>query len=85
MRPGGYFGHLLSTLDSRRPDDLPDNRQQYGFDNLHFNFAQAGVISEGKCIARVFLPDYPITRIRTGQFIPESGQVVWKAETSVEE
>ena len=66
-------------------DDLPDNRQQYEFDNLDFNFAQAGGIAEGKCIARVLLPDYPITRIRTGQYIPESGQVVWKAETSVEE
>ena len=59
--------------------------RQYEFDNLHFNFTQAGGISEGKCIARVLLPDYPITRIRTGQYIPESGQVVWKAETLVEE
>ena len=76
-----FFLHLIPA----DRDDLPDNRQQYEFDNLDFNFAQAGVISEGKCIARVFLPDYPITRIRTGQYIPESGQVVWKAETSVEE
>ena len=76
-----FFLHLIPA----DRDDLPDNRQQYEFDNLDFNFAQAGVISEGKCIAWVLLPDYPITRIRTGQYIPESGQVVWKAETSVEE
>ena len=76
-----FFLHLIPA----DRDDLPDNRQQYEFDNLDFNFAQAGIISEGKCIARVLLPDYPITRIRTGQYIPESGQVVWKAETSVEE
>ena len=76
-----FFLHLIPA----DRDDLPDSRQQYEFDNLDFNFAQAGEISEGKCIAWVSLPDYPITRIRTGQFIPESGQVVWKAETSVEE
>ena len=76
-----FFLHLIPA----DRDDLPDNRQQYGFDNLDFNFVQAGEISEGKCIAWVSLPDYPITRIRTGQFIPESGQVVWKAKTSVEE
>ena len=76
-----FFLHLIPADQ----DDLPDNRQQYEFDNLDFNFAQAGGISEGKCITRVLLPDYPITRIRTGQYIPDSGQVVWKAETSVEE
>ena len=76
-----FFLHLIPA----DRDDLPDNRQQYEFDNLDFNFAQAGLISEGKCIARVLLPDYPITRIRTGQYIPDSGPVVWKAETSVEE
>ena len=76
-----FFLHLIPA----DRDDLPDNRQQYEFDNLDFNFAQAGGISEGKCVARVLLPDYPITRIRTGQYIPDSGQVVWKAETSVGE
>ena len=76
-----FFLHLIPT----DRDDLPDNRQQYESDNLDFIFAQFGGISEGKCIARVFLPDYPITEIRTGQYIPESGQVVWKAKTSVGE
>ena len=73
-----FFLHLIPA----DRDDLPDNRQQYEFDNLDFNFAQAGLISEGKCIARVLLPDYPITRIRTGQYIPDSGPV-WEEETSV--
>ena len=76
-----FFLHLIPA----DRDDLPDSRQQYEFDNLDFNFAQAGEISGGKCIAWVSLPGYPVTRIRTGQYIPESGQVVWKAETSVKE
>ena len=73
-----FFLHLIPA----DRDDLPKNCRQYGFDNLDFNFAQAGGIAEGKCIARVFLPDYPITRIRTGQYIPDSGPV-WEEETSV--
>ena len=73
-----FFLHLIPA----DRDDLPKNRQKYGFDNLDFNFAQVGGMSVGKCIARVFLPDYPITRIRTGQYIPDSGPV-WEEETSV--
>ena len=73
-----FFLHLIPA----DRDDLPKNRQQYGFDNLDFHFTQVGGISGGKCIARVLLPDYPITRIRTGQYIPDSGQV-WEEETSV--
>ena len=73
-----FFLHLIPA----DRDDLPKNRQQYEFDNLDFNFAHVGGISGGKCIAQVSLPDYPITRIRTGQYIPDSGQV-WKAEFPV--
>ncbi len=79
-----FFLHLIPA----NRDDLPKNRREYGFNNLDFNFAQvgeisrAGEISGGKCIARVFLPDYPIARISTGQYVPGSGQV-WKAELPV--
>ena len=75
-----FFLHLIPA----DRDDLPDNRQQYEFDNLDFNFAQAGAISEGKCIARVLLPDYPITGIRTGQFIGE-GEKIWEGSFEVVE
>ena len=73
-----FFLHLYPADE----DDLPDNRRQYGFDNLDFNFAEAGGIAKGKCTARVWLPDYPITRIHTGQYIPDSAPT-WEAETSV--
>ena len=73
-----FFLHLIPA----DVNDLPKNRRKYEFDNLDFNFAQVGGIAGGKCIARVFLPDYPITGIRTGQYIPDSGPV-WKAEFSV--
>ena len=53
--------------------DLPDHRKQYGFDNLDFRFDDLGVMSDGKCRAKVPLPGYPITRINTGQYVLVEG------------
>ena len=57
--------------------DLPSNRRQYGMANLDFNFDIYGFRHDGRCIAVRHLPDYPIARIRTGQYIPEGR--VWEA------
>ena len=55
-------------------NDLPNERQQFAFDNLDFDFAKHGGIFGQKCAAQVQLPEYQIAGIRTGQFIPgESG------------
>ena len=58
-------------------DNLPNDRNQYGFDNLDFPFENAGVRFNETCIASVALPDYPIAAIRTGQFV--SGKRLWQA------
>ena len=64
------------------PEDLPDHRQQYGFDNLDFYFDQHGESFDGKCLAKVPLPEYGISGIRTGQYVPVDGGFdnVWEAE-----
>ena len=49
-------------------DDLPDDRRQHGFDNLDFDFAERGLLFDGKCLASIDLPQYDIARITTGQF-----------------
>ena len=59
-------------------DDLPARRRQYGFDNLDFRFNDQWMRSAGQCIAMRELPDYPIARIRTGQFSDEG--VVWEED-----
>ena len=59
--------------------DLFDHRRPHGFDNLDFDFDDSGVMSDGKCIATVPLPEYAIAHISTGQYIPEEGQL-WKVE-----
>ena len=49
------------------PKDLPGRRRRYGFEKLYIPFQSSGVLLEGKCMAVLPLPDYPISRIRTGQ------------------
>ena len=67
-------------------EDLPADRRQYGFDNLDFQYddygRHAALVFGGRCIVERPLPDYPIARIRTGQFIPGEGHI-WKAEFSI--
>ena len=62
--------------------DLPPSRRQFGFDNFDFPFHRRGEFLNGECIVERPLPDYPIDRIRTGQFVlGEAPQ--WKAEFPV--
>ena len=57
--------------------DLPEERQQFGFDNMDFNFADRGWFGQGiTCIAAVELPGYPVSAARTGQFTAEG--LVWQ-------
>ena len=55
--------------------DLPGYRQRHGFENLDFS---PGVRIDGNCVATVLLPDYPIARIRTGQFTGDG--ILWQVE-----
>ena len=66
-----FFLHLTPT----NVDDLPDDRRQYGFDNLDFEFFFHGMAIEGKCVAVRDLPEYDIQSISTGQFREEEGSV----------
>ena len=63
------------------PSDLPEHRKQYGFDNHDFRWASG-------CVAWSELPDYPIARIRTGQFlVNEDGSTtrLWGREIRFDE
>ena len=73
-----FFLHLIPTNVA----DLPDYRQQHGFDNLDFDFEKRGVIFDGKCLAKVSLPAYGISGIRTGQYMRVDGgfKHLWKGE-----
>ena len=47
--------------------DLPVDRREHGFENRDFKITERFAFFDGKCIHRQPLPDYSITRIRTGQ------------------
>ena len=74
-----FFLHVIPA----NTNDLPFSRRQYEFDNLDFNWDNLNAIhSKGKCVGAVQLPDYPIVRIRTGQYIPSKGPI-WQEEFSL--
>ena len=54
-------------------NDLPEERQQFAFDNLDFDFDQHGHMLNQSCAAQVQLPEYEIAGIRTGQHITGVG------------
>ncbi len=60
-------------------DDLPPHRRRYGFDNRDFSFTWRGGFFDGKCLTQEPLPDYPVARIETGQFVSGEGRL-WKVE-----
>ena len=64
-----FFLHLY-PVDG---NDLPGRRRQYGFDNLDFDFGWRGMVLDGRCMARIPLPEYAIARIDTGQFVHVDG------------
>ena len=73
---------FLVHLYAREPGDLPADRQQYGFENLDFDFSGKGVAWDGKCLATIQLPDYAIHRAAVGQFVRAEGgyRDLWRVD-----
>ena len=70
-----FFLHIVPE----DPDDLPAERRDAGFAPWGFDFAHRGGRFDGKCLAAIALPDYPIKEIRTGQHIPGQGDM-WSTQ-----
>ena len=62
-RPEDREGLFVLHLDPVDPEDLGPFRRQYGFENLSFRFRQRALDLGERCVARVFLPEYPIRRM----------------------
>ena len=58
-----FFLHVTPMHEG----DLPADRREAGYDNLDFH--EAGVTLGERCVVRWQLPEYPIRRIRTGQYV----------------
>ena len=73
-----FFLHVTPVNVS----DLPDDRRQYEFDNLDFDYHEFSTVRRGEaCGAVRQLPDYEFTRVITGQFT--SLGRVWTGEFHV--
>ena len=72
-----FFLHIFPA----NPSDLPAAARERGFANLDFQFADHGAYATDICLATLDLPDYPIGRIRAGQFVSGEGRV-WGVEFS---
>ena len=73
-----FFLHVV-PVDA---GDLPAGQRERGFENLDFAFDRRGAIFGGTCMVTIALPDYPIDRVRTGQFVSGSGRL-WAGEFAV--
>ena len=69
-----FFLHVTPS----RERDLPRESRQLGFEARDFDFRLRGAVFDGKCAAQAFLPEYAISRIRTGQWIRGEGET-WEA------
>ena len=75
----GFLLHIIP----RNAADLPAERQDAGFANQDFAFEHWGAHFDGKCLASVPLPDYPVKAIRAGQHLPGEGEL-WVVYLPVE-
>ena len=61
---------------------LPHGSRASGLVNSDFHFEQVGWLIDHTCLAKVSLPPYPITALRTGQHIPGEGHI-WQITVPV--
>ena len=79
-----FFLHFIA----QSADDLPAANRELGFAGRDFHFtAPYDFRTDATCIAVRRLPEYPVSRLRTGQYIPEGyqeGEQLWRVEFPVD-
>ena len=75
-------GRFLLSAFPQNAKDLPQARRETGHDALNFDFARYGVRFDGKCLLRRPLPDYPITAVETGRWLPGEREI-WRLRLPV--
>ena len=73
-----FFLHIIPVDVSA----LPSHRIDSQFDNLDFYFYDHGIIRDNKCIVTIELPQYDISKIRTGQKSKIGGKL-WETEIPI--
>ena len=73
-------GRFFLSVFPADPRDLPQTARDAGreHDSLNFDFDRHGATLDGKCVIIRYLPNYPISRVETGQWTPGEGEL-WSA------
>ena len=71
-------GRFLVSVYPKDAADVSESNRAKGLthNSLNFAFADRGAALNGKCIARLDMPDYAIDRLQLGQWIP-GGETLW--------
>ena len=85
--PADLEARFFALLYPVELNDLPEPRQQYGFDSLDFTFDQYGNSFDDLCLVELPLPEYAITSIYVGQYVLVEGgfEHIWEGEIRLRE
>ena len=77
-------GRFALSIFPADQTDLPPTARAAGYDHepLNFDFPRYGAILDNKCVIIRNLPNYPISHIQTGQWIPGEGGL-WSARLEI--
>ena len=75
----GYFTLRVVPENS---EDLPEAWRTFEYEDRSFLFPGHGALLDGKCVASVPLPDYPVAAIRTGQWRSGAGWL-WESDAAL--
>ncbi len=75
-------GRFLLSVFPADLADIPADRRALGHDSLNFDFADYGVHFGDRCMARRPLPDYAISEVEIGRWIPGEG-AAWQTRVAV--
>ena len=76
---------VVQVTPADAADRLPSGAAS-GYNRHEFNFDRDGGIRDaaGRCVVEYELPDYEIAQVLTGQYHPETGELQWRAQITLD-
>ena len=81
--PSDIEGTFRLQVFPEDEESLPDWWRDSGQEDIRFYFPGYGAAFDGKCVAVVPLPDYPVAAVRASQF-REWGRTLWESEGALD-
>ena len=71
-------GDFFARFYPLSPDNLPEEWRWAGYEETQFWFLEHGSLFDGKCVALVPMPDYPVLNINAYQFYKHANNLYWR-------